>query len=171
MIEVFWRPVAEHESGVTFLVSPRSGELSHWTRRLRDNALERCRRRERLLYATRTENLPMNDLEQGYVGDPGRRRSRSSALMLRFGWLCAELLARFAPLDRAFRGLERCASHVPAARRSVADVLDAVAHAERSFYSAPRTQRCLARTMLRFFLFRLGRYPVEANIGLWYLRT
>ena len=45
--------------------------------------------------------------------------------------------------------------------------LDATVFAERTFYRGKRMQACLPRTLLRFFLLRLGRYPVEANIGNW----
>ena len=168
MIEVVWRPLLESERGVTFVVSPSSGELLAFEPAdLQANALEDWRRRERLVEAARAESLATHDLEQGYLGQARRKRAWPAALMLRIAWLCAEFLARFAPLERSFRTIERFASHLPAQRFSVEEVLDAAAFAERSFYSAARTQRCLPRTLLRFFLFRLGRYPIEASIGLW----
>ncbi len=169
MIECRWSPLIEPESGVAFVVSPRSGRLLGFppTVDLDHASLSPMRRHERLADSMRADVLFTDDWEQGYLGVPHAPRSWLMGSTLRVAWLLARALARWAPLDRSFQLLDRLAHTVPNRDLSIEQILDSATFAERSFHHAPRTQQCLPRTLLRFFLFRLGRFPVEANIGVW----
>lgn len=168
MLTTLWRPLVDEESAMAFLVSARTGELLALpAAELRVEARAKIlEQRERLRRASRVEAMDVDDWEQGYLGRD-MRPGPLDRLALRLGWILALALARWARLDSAFRGLEALALRFPARRSDVAGILDAVAFAERSFHRAARTQQCLPRTMLRFFLLRRAGHAVEANIGVW----
>lgn len=168
MLTTLWRPLIEEESGMAFLVSARTGELLALP--AAELGVAACARRleerERLVRGLRVDAMEVDDWEQGYLGHDNRP-GPLGRLALRMAWLLALALARWAPLDSAFRGLEALALRFPSRPADLAGILDAAAFAERSFHRAARTQQCLPRTLLRFFLLRRAGHAVEANIGVW----
>src|SRR2546423_4922274 len=118
MMRIQWCPLVERESGIAFLVSPRSGRLLAFpdSEHLFQPEQALLRRRERLYEETRVDVLISHDEEQGYIGNPDTAGLVFNRTMLRVGWLVAEVIARCAPLDTSFRVLDCIACFSPPRR-------------------------------------------------------